>query len=327
MAGSAKVYTTGVFDLLHRGHLNILTQAAARGDLFVGVMTDKGVENSKSRRPILTLEERTAQLRSLPFVAGVIPYTDPDQRAVYASLQPEIVVQGDDWLYSDDRTPAIEYLRAHRIRLILLPRTEGISTTEIRKRVERSARRDERFLLENLSLVPIQKLRLFEQYEESKVVRLVEKISREQVFFNPISIVREMIVIDGVNRLEALRRLQVKHIPCVVFDYADLDLLGNVHFVKDGRKSRLSEFAREEGERIEFPQRSPKEIIAAADTGQMIPNGETFHRVPQSVIRLRIPLQDLRAEGGFDLPAFLRERIDAGEIRFFQSGVYVCDEW
>ena len=188
-----KVYTTGVFDLLHRGHLNILTQAAALGDLIVGIMTDKGVENTKARRPILTLEERTAQLQSLPFVASVVPYTDPDQRPVYERLKPDIIVQGDDWLYSADRTAAIEHLKANRIRLVLLPRTEGISTTEIRRRVERSARRDERFLMENLLLVPIEDLRLFEAYEEAKVLRLIEKISREKVFFNPISIVRERI--------------------------------------------------------------------------------------------------------------------------------------
>jgi glycerol-3-phosphate cytidylyltransferase len=322
-----KVYTTGVFDLLHRGHLNILTQAAALGDLIVGIMTDKGVENTKARRPILTLEERTAQLQSLPFVASVVPYTDPDQRPVYERLKPDIIVQGDDWLYSADRTPAIEYLKSHRIRLVLLPRTDGISTTEIRRRVERSSRRDERFLMENLLLVPIEDLRIFEAFEEAKVLRLVDKIAREKVFFNPISIVRERLVVDGVNRLEALRRLGARRIPCVVFDYADIDLLGNVHFLKDGRRTRLSEFAREEGERIEFPQRTPTEILAAAESGEMIPNGETFHRLPQNVIRLRIPLAALLGEEDFDLPTFVRERIENGQIRFFQSGVYVCDEW
>lgn len=322
-----KVYTTGVFDLLHRGHLNILTQAAALGELHVGVMTDKGVEATKGRRPILSIEERTAQLKSLPFVADVLPYTDPDQRPVYDRLKPDIIVQGDDWLYSDDRTALIAHLRAHRIRLVLLPRTEGISTTEIRRRVERSARRDERFLMENLVLIPVEELRLYEQYEEAKVVRLVEKIRREGVFFNPVSVVREMVVIDGVNRLEALRRLGARRVPAVVFDYADIDLLGNVHYLKDGRRTRLSEFAREEGERVEFPQRTPQEILAAAASGRMIPNGETFHRVPQSVIRLRIPLAALTGEAEFDLGAFVRERIDAGQIRFFQSSVYVCDEW
>ena len=94
-----------------------------------------------------------------------------------------------------------------------------------------------------------------------------------------------------------------------------------------GRKTRLSEFAREQGEKIEFPRRTPAEIRAAAESGQLIPNGETFHRVPQSVIRLPIPLAALSAATPFDLAAALDERINDGKIRYFQSGVYVCDEW
>ncbi|HEY8509738.1 MAG TPA: adenylyltransferase/cytidyltransferase family protein [Steroidobacteraceae bacterium] len=322
-----KVFTTGVFDILHRGHLNILTQAAALGELTVGIMTDQGVEATKGTRPILSLEERDAQIRSLPFVADVIHYTDLDQRPNYAALKPDIVVQGDDWLFSADRTDQINYLREHGIRLVLLPRTPGISTTEIRKRVERSGRRDERFLRERLRMVPVAELRRFEAHDEPKVQRLIAKIREDRVFFNPLSIVREMIVIDGANRFEALRQMGAKWAPCVVYDYSDVDLLGNVHFINNGVKTRLSEFAREEGERIEFPRRTPADIRKAAETGELIPNGETFHRVPQSVIRLPVPLDALMSETPFDLARFVDDRIREGQIRFYQSCVYVCDEW
>ncbi len=322
-----RVYTTGVFDILHRGHLNILTQAAALGELTVGIMTDQGVEDTKGARPILTLEERDAQIRSLPFVADVIHYTDTDQRPNYAALRPDIVVQGDDWLFSADRSTALDFLRQNRIRLVLLPRTQGISTTEIRKRVERSGRRDERFLRERLRLVPTEELRRFEAHDDAKVERLVAKIRGEGVFFNPVSVVREMIVIDGANRFEALRRLGARTIPCVIYDYSEIDLLGNVHFVNNGVRTRLSEFAREQGDRIEFPRRTPADIHAAAMSGQLIPNGETFHRVPQSVIRLPIPLDALTSDARFDLAEHLDRRIGSGQIRFYQSSVYVCDEW
>jgi hypothetical protein len=260
-------------------------------------------------------------------VADVIHYTDVDQRANYAALKPDIVVQGDDWLFSADRTDAIGYLRQHDIRLVLLPRTDGISTTEIRKRVARSGRRDERFLRERLQMVPTQQLKRFEAHDETKVERLMAQILKERVFFNPISVVRELIVIDGANRFEALRRLDARYVPCVVYDYSEIDLLGNVHFMNDGRKTRLSEFAREEGERIEFPRRTPAEICAAAASGKLSPNGETFHRVPQSVIRLPIPLHALTAATPFDLAAFVDARIRDGQIRFHQASVYVCDEW
>lgn len=307
--------------------MNILTQAAALGELTVGIMTDQGVEDTKGVRPILSLEERDAQIRSLPFVANVIHYTDVDQRGNYAALRPDIVVQGDDWLFSADRTTAINFLRENSIRLVLLPRTQGISTTEIRRRVARSGRRDEQMLRERLRMVPVADLRRYEAHDETKVARLVAKIEAEGVFFNPLSVVRELIVIDGANRFEALRRLGARHAPCVVYDYSDVDLLANVHFINDGVKTRLSEFAREQGERIEFPRRTPDDIRAAVEKGEIIPNGETFHRVPLSVIRLPIPLAALRAEQPFELGPFIDRRIRDGNVRFFQSSVYVCDEW
>ena len=116
-------------------------------------------------------------------------------------------------------------------------------------------------------------------------------------------------------------------IPCVVYDYADVDLLGNVHFVHEGRTTRLSEFARSVGKKVEFPRRTPADILAAVEAQQLIPNGETFHRVPQNVIRLPIPLHKLTGSSNFDLTEFIRERIESGQIRFFQSATYLCDEW
>lgn len=323
-----RVYTTGVFDLLHRGHLNILTQAAALGEVIVGIMTDHGVEAAKGQRPVLSIEERDAQIRSLPFVSDVLHYSEVDQRPNYEKIAPDIVVQGDDWLQSADRSEALDYLRANKIRLVLLPRTPGISTTEIRRRVAQQGRRDEQFLRNRLQMVPLEKLKRYEDYEETKVQRLVAKIRKDGIFVNPISVIRELVVIDGANRLEALHRLGAFRVPCVVYDYADVDLLANVHFIKDGRRTRLSEFAREEGERVEFPRRTPADILAAVDKNELIPNGETFHRVPQSVIRLPIPLNALiDRDNQFELEQEIDQRIAEGKIRYYQSNVYVCDEW
>lgn len=322
-----RVYTTGVFDILHRGHLDLLSQAAALGELTVGIMTDRGVEASRGARPVLSLEEREAQIRSLPFVADVIHFTEVDQRSNYAALRPDIVVQTDDWMLSADRTAAITFLRDKGIRLVLLPRASEISTAEIRKRVERSGRRDEQFLRERLRMVPIGDLKRYEAHDETKVERLVAKIRADRTFFNPISVVRELIVIDGANRLEALRRLEARTVPCAVYDYSEVDLLSNVHFIDNGVTTRLSEFSREAGERIEFPRRTTQDIRAAVESGKLIPNGETFHRVPQSVIRLPIPLHALISSAPFDLAAHVEKRIASGQLRFYQSGVYVCDEW
>jgi hypothetical protein len=184
---------------------------------------------------------------------------------------------------------------------------------------------DEQFLRDRLRMVPIAELKRYEAFDEAKVAKLVNKLQADQVLFNPISIVREMIVIDGANRLEALRRLDARAVPCVIYDYAEIDLLGNVHFIDQGVTTRLSEFSRETGERIEFPRRSPEEIRAAAESGRLIPNGETFHRVPQSVIRLPVPLSALQSSAAFDLAAHVQKRIASGQIRFYPA-VYVCDE-
>jgi hypothetical protein len=185
---------------------------------------------------------------------------------------------------------------------------------------------DEQFLRERLRMVPMAELKRYEAFDEAKVARLVAKIHADGVFFTPLSVVREMIVIDGANRFEALRRLDARHVPCVVYDYSEIELLGNVHFINNGVTTRLSEFSREEGERVEFPRRSPQDIRAAVESGRLIPNGETFHRVPRSVIRLPIPLSALTAATPFDLAANIESRISAGQIRLYQPGVYVCDE-
>jgi len=176
-------------------------------------------------------------------------------------------------------------------------------------------------------MVPIAELKRYEAFDAAKVARLVAKIHTDGTFFNPISVVREMIVIDGANRLEALRLLDAKQVPCVLYDYSEIELLGNVHFIDNGVTTRLSEFSREVGERVEFPRRSPQDIRAAAESGKLIPNGETFHRVPQNVIRLPIPLSALTSDTPFDLASNIESRISSGQIRFYQSGVYVCDEW
>lgn len=176
-------------------------------------------------------------------------------------------------------------------------------------------------------MVPLAALKPYEAFDEAKVARLVAKIHADGIFFNPISVVREMVVIDGANRLEALRRLDAKQLPCVIYDYSEIELLGNVHFINGGVTTRLSEFSREVEERVEFAPRSPQDILSAVASGQLIPNGETFHRVPQSVIRLPIPLSALLSGTVFDLAASIERRISSGQIRFYQSGVYVCDEW
>ena len=130
------VYTTGVFDILHRGHFNILIKASDLGDrLIVGVQDSESVYVSKNKYPVLSTQERIEQLKILPFVYDVYVYKGTDQKPYLKTIKPNILVQGDDWLFSENRSNIIEYLKKNKIRLILFPRTDNISTSEIKQRI------------------------------------------------------------------------------------------------------------------------------------------------------------------------------------------------
>jgi cytidyltransferase-like protein len=339
-ARKRKVLSFGVFDVLHVGHLNILTNARAMGDsLVVAVQDDAGVLASKGQAPILTLSERMEQLRALPFVDSVIDYSSgkgADAVAVCRRERPDIVVQGDDWLHSADRVEILALFREQRTRLILLPRTEHISSTEIKRRISDGNRRDDE-VLKNLQLLSIDALSLYEEYDHRKVERLVRKIQADGVFFNPLTVgvwepgaANLRIVVDGVNRLEALRRLGARNVPCMLFDYRQIDLQPNVHYVQpDGTITRASEFMTGQGERREFPALTREDIVNHVREGRMVPSGATWHTPPCSVMRLRVPLEGLvdgsLTAAGFN--EFVLANEARGNIRYLQRSVYVCDEW
>jgi glycerol-3-phosphate cytidylyltransferase len=321
------IYTTGVFDILHKGHINILVGAKKLGDyLVIGVQDDAGVLKSKGKYPVLSAQERVDQLEALPFVDKVFIYDNVDQRENLRKIKANVMVQGDDWEKTGDRTEIIEYLKQNNIRLVLIPYTKDISTTNIKKRVLcQGERNDKDFILNNVKLLRIKDLKLYEKFDETKVKKLVEKIKKEKVFFNPITINEYNIVIDGVNRLEAIKRLGAKFVPCLIVNYKDIDLNQNIHYVKDGKTTRISEFGIGEGEKIVFPKYSKEDIIRMVKNGEMVQNGATWHVVRSAVARLRIPLDDLM--NGFDFEAFLKEKMNKGNIRYYPSNVYICDEW
>lgn len=333
-----KVLSFGVFDVLHVGHLNVLTSARALGEsLVVAVQDDAGVRASKGQAPVLTLAERAEQLRALPFVDSVIDYTaGEDAVEVCRRERPDIVVQGDDWLHSAERDQILAYFRETRTRLILLPRTEHISSTEIKRRIADGARRDDE-LLKNLQLLPISALSLYEEFDEAKVRTLVQKIRQDGVYFNPITVARWdtrdislRILVDGANRLEALRRIGARNVPCLLFDYRQIDIQPNVHYVQpDGTVARASEFITGRGERRDFPPVTREDIVRYVQEGRMVPSGATWHTPPCSVIRLRVPLAAL-VDGSMsaeDFDALVQQNAARGNIRYLHRSVYVCDEW
>lgn len=138
-----KVLTSGVFDILNLGHIKILTQARSLGDyLICCVQDDISAFKSKGEKPILSIDERVDQIKALSFIDEVVVYSDIDQRSLWKKLNPNIIVQGDDYIHSGDRADALKYIKENHIRLILLPRTKDISTSIIKQRVTSSIKLD-----------------------------------------------------------------------------------------------------------------------------------------------------------------------------------------
>lgn len=120
------VYTAGVFDLFHIGHLNILRASKALGDrLIVGVVSDKGTAEYK-RQPVINERDRLEIVRNIKCVdeAYIQPTTDPTP--LLESLRPHIFTHGNDWsrlLRGNDTLTSLG------IEFVLLPYTPGISTS------------------------------------------------------------------------------------------------------------------------------------------------------------------------------------------------------
>ena len=123
-------YTTGVFDLFHIGHLNILKNAKALCDkLVVGVTTDELMWEYKKRKPVMPFTERSELVRNVRHVDAVIPQMSMDKFAVWERLKFDIMIVGDDWY----NTPKWELIEAKfselGVRIVFFPYTQGTSST------------------------------------------------------------------------------------------------------------------------------------------------------------------------------------------------------
>lgn len=132
-----KVYVAMSADLIHPGHLNIIEQAAAYGEVHVGVLTDKAIASYK-RLPYLSYEQRSKIVQALKNVESVLPQETLDYRPNLRMLKPDFVVHGDDWkegVQQETRQQVIDCLQDWGGQLIEVPYTEGISSTQLNKAV------------------------------------------------------------------------------------------------------------------------------------------------------------------------------------------------
>ena len=122
-----KVITYGTFDLFHVGHLNILKRAKALGDYLVVAVSSDKFNAIKGKKAYHSVEDRVAILEAIEFVDEVIVEEDWDQKiSDVQEHQIDVFVMGDDWKGKFDHLK--EYCE-----VVYLPRTDGISTTKIKK--------------------------------------------------------------------------------------------------------------------------------------------------------------------------------------------------
>jgi D-beta-D-heptose 7-phosphate kinase/D-beta-D-heptose 1-phosphate adenosyltransferase len=125
------VFTNGVFDILHAGHVTYLEEARALGDvLVVGLNSDDSVRRLKGpTRPVNTQEDRARVLGALRCVDHVIVFDDDTPLAVITALIPDVLVKGGD--YTRDTVVGADVVEHYGGSVVIIPLLEGRSTTSI----------------------------------------------------------------------------------------------------------------------------------------------------------------------------------------------------
>uniref|UniRef100_A0A7V3KNF4 Glycerol-3-phosphate cytidylyltransferase n=1 Tax=candidate division WOR-3 bacterium TaxID=2052148 RepID=A0A7V3KNF4_UNCW3 len=124
-------YTTGVFDLFHIGHLNLLRNAKALCDkLIVGVTTDELV-SYKYKRAIIPFSERIEIVRNIKYVDVAIPQESMDKFEAWKKLKYDVMFVGDDWYGSEKWEEFEKQFKEVGVKIIYFPYTKGTSSTLI----------------------------------------------------------------------------------------------------------------------------------------------------------------------------------------------------
>ncbi|HEX6158593.1 MAG TPA: D-glycero-beta-D-manno-heptose 1-phosphate adenylyltransferase [Thermoanaerobaculia bacterium] len=133
--GGKVVFTNGVFDLLHPGHVRYLRDARALGDaLIVAVNSDASVRSNKGpRRPINPEHERTEVLLALASVDAAVIFSEDTPHAIVSRIQPDILVKGADW--GEHNIVGRDVVEAKGGRVVRMELSAGYSTTVLIQRV------------------------------------------------------------------------------------------------------------------------------------------------------------------------------------------------
>lgn len=123
-------YTTGVFDMFHIGHLNILRNAKSMCDyLIVGVSTDALVQKYKGKTPIIRFEERLEIVKAIKYVDQVVPQLTMDKMDAWRELKFDVLFHGSDWKGSGMYNSIVAEFERVGVDVVFLPHTSGVSST------------------------------------------------------------------------------------------------------------------------------------------------------------------------------------------------------
>jgi rfaE bifunctional protein nucleotidyltransferase chain/domain len=131
LRGGTIVFTNGVFDILHRGHLDYLREARSLGSLLiVGLNSDDSVRRLKGpTRPLFGVEDRAFALSSLRYVDHVIIFDEDTPEQLIKAVKPHILVKGGD--YKPDDVVGADFVQANGGHVVILPFRKGYSTTSL----------------------------------------------------------------------------------------------------------------------------------------------------------------------------------------------------
>jgi D-beta-D-heptose 7-phosphate kinase/D-beta-D-heptose 1-phosphate adenosyltransferase len=133
--GKTVVFTNGCFDILHRGHVHILRQAKAAGDLLiVALNSDRSVREIKGdKRPVLAETDRVELIGALEMVDYVVVFDEAEPTRLIAAIKPNVLAKGGDW--SRDKVVGAELVERNGGRIAVIPYLKGYSTSEIIERI------------------------------------------------------------------------------------------------------------------------------------------------------------------------------------------------
>lgn len=130
-------YTTGVFDMFHIGHLNILRRAKDQCDyLIVGVSIDELVQREKNKTPIIPFVDRCKIVEAVRYVDEVVPQIDKNKFAAWEKYRFNKMFVGSDWKGSKAWIHFEEQLAPYGVQIVYLDHTDGISSTILREKLK-----------------------------------------------------------------------------------------------------------------------------------------------------------------------------------------------